>query len=349
MTRKARLPQGDIDWVDSLVAFLMFGMPTATFIGSIFASITHIKDWAERHLVKDAGEWQAWQFAIVIELIPIYGLLVMWRLRKQNRQSNVPRWIFGIGLGLSMLFQIGYVGNLWELSKISVAIGPTLLALAATEILLWLARPPANKAMTPTASPTNVPPPMNLPQSPLANVPPAAPPSPTPVCQDTEPEEESLSPETSTPGTPLQTGHAPQDTPAEISSMSSPGQEDKPQATTLVPPPVSPSAGGVDMGGQDLPAPWDTAVPTPTVSGGHAPQGTPEEDTAQREDTPAREGGTPGLDPIDLERWELKLAGKTKAEIAELHNVHPRTVQRSWGKVQAAHEAAEQEKEASNA
>jgi hypothetical protein len=335
----------DRDWMDTGVTTVIFVIPSGILLAAIAASFTHIKDWALNHAPKDTHEWQGWAFACIVELIPIFGVLVMWKLRKANHGLTVPRFILGAGFLASMAGQVAYAGGLDAgVSRLIVAAGPSFAGLVLTEVLLWLVRTIVEKNTIPLPPPTGVPqpPPMVIPAPPLANVPPAAADPAPPATEEPAPpapqEREHVSPWSTPPGAPAS---APPSAPLPVQGE----QGDRQQVMDAVPPQPLPSVDGEGAGEQ---APSDSD-PLPTQSGEHAPQDTPEEDATPEGSTADGDRGTTGLDPLDLETWEHHQNGKTKKELSTLYGVHEKTIQRRLSKVRAVIESTPKDEEHADA
>lgn len=342
----------------------LYGVPIACLLAALAAAFNHAQAWAGRHSQSNA--WEHLAFAVMIELPALFGLILMtlWPKIGGGRKPLVPRLLFGLAVVLSMYVQQAYAGADASGSERFVAGAPSVLAGAFLELVFWvmgLVEEAREKARQEAAGPPPAavvpPPPMLIPQTPIVPVPPAAPPvsspQPTAVPRDSESITEPVSPWTSPPGTPFPERAVPQDSKPDVPSLSTPGQGDKPQATALVPPPVPPSAGGDNTGGQDLPDTQDTDALTPTVSGGRDPQDNPEGDSAPEgdsgQDTDTRDGGTPGLDPVDLEVWEHHQKGMSKKELAAKYGCSEKTIQRRLGKVRTVIETTPAEEETANA
>jgi hypothetical protein len=129
-----------IDWTDVGITTAIFLIPTGILIASIAASFTHIKDWALRYAPPNTETWQGWAFASTVELVPIFGVLVLWKLKKLDHSLTVARWILGSGFFISMAGQVAYAGPNASASNYIVAAGPSIAGLVLTEVLLWLMR-----------------------------------------------------------------------------------------------------------------------------------------------------------------------------------------------------------------
>jgi hypothetical protein len=150
-----------INWTDVGITTAIFLIPTGILIASIAASFTHIKDWALRYAPPNTDDWQGWAFASTVELVPIFGVLVLWKLKKLDHSLTVARWILGSGFFISMAGQVAYAGPNASTSNYIVAAGPSIAGLVLTEVLLWLMRVISEKdhviTATTTAAPVIVP------------------------------------------------------------------------------------------------------------------------------------------------------------------------------------------------
>lgn len=309
------------DWMDIGVTFLIFAIPSAILIASIAASFTHIKDWALKHSPVGTHEWQGWAFACIVELIPIFGVLVLWKLRKANLPLTVPRWLLGTGFTMSMAGQIAYAGGMDAgLSRLIFAALPSIAGLGLTEVLLWLVRTIAAKgeALPPAPDLVDVPaPPRLIPPAPVSRVPLSPLPTlavspgtsdgpegdmsrrdrvaagavsrdmPTPGQGDTSVVSRPVSPWATPPVPPLSRPVSPRDMSRDSDPGVSSGQRDIPQVTGVVPPPALPEAGG-DTGVEVLPV----QQPEGEVSRGTDDVDVPLEDPAPQRDSDPRD--TPG-------------------------------------------------------
>lgn len=333
---------GSFDWLDAGVTAALYLIPPSLLIVAIAASFTHIKDWALDHAPPNTHEWQGWAFACIVELIPIFGVLLTWKLRKIEHSLTIPRWLLAVGFGISMAGQVAYAGGIAAgASRLIIAAGPSIAGLVLTEILLWLLRVLADASLpAPPPAPALVPPPpMALPPQPLSPAPPAALPA---APQDIEGEQPAVSPWATPPGTPLPTAVAPPDIVSDVPPFTPGEQGDNQQVTATVPPTVLPSANGEGSGEQAATASQDITALLPTPSGERALQDNPEGDTAPEGDSTPAGKGSAALDPTDLEVWAHHQNGKTKQELAVIYGVHPKTIQRRLTKVRTA-TAAEEE------